>query len=66
MILITAMGKVGNQIQNRPYKEAQEFLVVTKLEDAHTEVEERVEIGLEHPSQGKGYPAWAKCMSKLS
>lgn len=60
MVLITAIVKVRNQIQNRPYKGDREFLVVTKLEDAPTEVEERGEIGLEHPSQSKGFPAWAK------
>ena len=59
MILITAIVKVRNQIQNRPYKGAQECLVITKLEDVHTEVGERGAVGLEYPSQSKASPAWA-------
>lgn len=59
MILITAIVKVRNQTQNRTYKGAQEFLVITKLEDVHTEVEERGAVDLQYPLQSKASPAWA-------
>lgn len=45
MILVTVMVKVRNQIQNGPYRGVQEFLVITKLADTQTEVEEKGAIG---------------------
>lgn len=59
-MLITVIVKVRNQIQNGPYEGVQEFLVITTLEDAYAEVEERGAVGLGHPSQSKGCPAWAR------
>lgn len=54
MILVTVMVKVRNQIQNGPYRGAQEFLVITKLADTQTEVEEKgaIDCGTSLTEQG--------------